>query len=95
MWTKHFLESQGYNIGAAKIHQDNKSAIHLQNNGRSNNGRTRHMNIRYFRIKDYIDSGMVCIEHLGTNDLISDFFTKPLQGNDFVRHRKVILNLPN
>ena len=33
------------------------------------------------------------IEFLGTDEMVADYFTKPLQGTKFVNFRKQILNL--
>ena len=46
LWTRYFLEAQGYGVDDAIIYQDNKSAILLEQNGRaSSTRRTRHLNI--------------------------------------------------
>ena len=75
-----------------KLFQDNESCILLAQKGRSALGkRTRAMNIRYFAIKDHIDSGQMQIAHLGTNETVADYFTKPLQGAKFFRFRDTIL----
>jgi hypothetical protein len=52
LWTRHFLKEQGYETVKSIIHQDNKSAILLEENGRaSSSKRTRHLNIRYFFVE--------------------------------------------
>ena len=49
LWTKLFLEAQGYEIKQNVIYQDNKSAILLEINGKRSAGkRSRALNIRYF-----------------------------------------------
>ena len=53
--------------------------------------RTRHMNIRYFYVKDLMDKGEVEMEYCPTQEMLTDFFTKPLQGNLFQKLKKVIL----
>ena len=93
LWTKNFLQSQGYNTGPAIIHQDNKSTITLAEKGRSTSNRTRHVSIRYFFVKDRMDSVEVKIIHTGTDDMIADFFSKPLQGALFEKHRAAIMNM--
>ena len=46
LWTRYFLEAQGYDIKDCIIHQDNKSAILLEQNGRASSSKhTRHINI--------------------------------------------------
>jgi hypothetical protein len=94
IWTTHFLESQGVRIGRTVLHQDNTSSILIERNGRrSSTKRTRHMNVRFFYIKELVDSGMVTIEHCPTSTMLGDFFTKPLQGQQFRRMRDRIMNL--
>jgi hypothetical protein len=74
------------------VHQDNKSAILLERNGkRSSSKRTRAINIRYFFITDQIAKGNVEIKYCPTNLMIGDFFTKPLQGKKFEFFRDLIL----
>ena len=50
LWTRYFLEAQGYyDVKDSIIFQDNQSAILLEKNGKaSSRKRTRHINIRYF-----------------------------------------------
>jgi hypothetical protein len=83
VWIKELLEGQGYPVKPAKVFQDNKSTIALANKGKSTSSRTRHIAIRYFFIKDRIDAGEVVIEHLGSDQMIADGLTKPLQGEAF------------
>ena len=83
IWKKHFLEEQGYNTDH-RLQQDNTSSIKLEINGRASSGkRTRHMDVRYFFIKDRVDSGELKIEYCPTTSMVGDFFTKPLQGKMF------------
>ena len=55
-WTIQFLKGQGYTV-RPNLFQDNLSTMALANNGRSNSDRTRHINIRYFFIKQYLENG--------------------------------------
>ena len=94
LWTRYFLEAQGYKVRDSIVHQDNQSTILLSENGKASSGkRTRHINIRYFFIKDRVDSGEVKIKYCPTNEMVADFFTKPLQGSQFVKLRNAIMNL--
>ena len=49
------------------------------------------MNVRYFAVKDNIEKGFLRVMHLGTNEMLGDFFTKPLQGTKFRIFRDLIL----
>jgi hypothetical protein len=92
VWSRDFLSNQGYKIDPALIYQDNKSTIALAEKGRSTSDRTRHINIRYFFVKDRIDQGEIKVQYLPTEDMIADILTKPLQGVLFRKLRKQLLN---
>jgi hypothetical protein len=94
IWTANFLDAQGIDLNETVLYQDNTSSILMERNGRnSSTKRTRHMNIRFFFIKDQVDSKRVKIEHCPTADMIADFFTKPLLGSQFRKLRDHIMNL--
>jgi hypothetical protein len=85
LWTKLFLEAQGYNVEKNIVYQDNKSAILLETTGKKSYGKqTRALNICYFFITDQVEKGITQIEHCGTDNMVGDFFTK-LQGKKFQR----------
>ena len=76
------------------MYQDNQSAILLENNGtRSSSKWTKHINIRYLFIADRVKRGELNIEYCPTGEMLTDFFTKPLQGKQFTKLRNKILNL--
>ena len=94
LWTRYFLEAQGYGVDESIIYQDNQSAILLAKNGRgSSSKRTRHINIRYFFVADRIASKEVKVEYCPTGAMIADYFTKPLQGTLFRKFRDIIMNV--
>jgi hypothetical protein len=94
LWTRYFLEAQGYATSESVVYQDNQSAILLENNGRaSSSKRTRHLNIRYFFVTDRVAAKEVAIQYCPTSAMIADFFTKPLQGTMFRKFRTQIMNL--
>ena len=95
MWTGgHFLLEQGFCVKESLLYQDNTSSILIEKNGQSSClKQTCHMNIRYFFVKDQVDSKRVCIEHCPTADMIADYFTKPLQGAPFRKLRDLIMNI--
>ena len=96
LWTKYFLEDQGYPTKATVILQDNSSAIKLEKNGHKSMGqRSRHINNRYFFITDQIAKGNVRVEYCPTDDMESDYMTKPCQGSKFDKHRSTLMNLPS
>ena len=94
LWTRLFLSAQGYDSTETIIDQDNKSTILLANHGKfSSTKRTKHIDIRYFYITDKIKKGEVKIEYCPTKDIVADMFTKPLQGQQFVKFRNAVLGI--
>ena len=94
LWTRYFIQSQGYTNTDTVVYQDNKSAILLEKNGKlSSSKRTKHIQCRYFFIKDCIEREILSVEHCPTDDMVADYFTKPLQGMKFFKFRKMIMNL--
>ena len=58
LWTSSFLMNQGYAVKNALLLQDNQAAILLQENGvLSRRKKSRHIDIRFFFIKDRISRG--------------------------------------
>ena len=94
IWTNCFLNWQGYNAKETIIYQDNEREILLKKNGKkSNSKRTKHIAIRYYFNTDRVKDGELDIEYCLTGYMVSDYFTKPLQGKQFYQFRKEIMNL--
>jgi hypothetical protein len=92
LWTKLFMEAQGYDIVKNILYQDNKSAILLETNGkRSSSKRTRALNIRYFFLADQVAKENLVIEYLSTTEMWGDYMSKPLQGKLFQKFRDAIM----
>ena len=84
VWLGHFLQEQGYKVTKTVFYQDNESAIKLETNGsQSRGGKSRHINIRYFFIKDILQKEGIEIKHCKTDRMIGDYSTKPVQGGLF------------
>ena len=95
LWTRKFIEAQGYTVNDNVVFQDNQSTMRLQNNGRrSSSKKTRHIDIRYYFITDNIRRKELRVVHCPTDQMRGDFFTKPLQGSLFRHHVSAIMNLP-
>ena len=94
LWTRYFLEHQGYKVKDTTLYQDNLSAMLLENNGKgSSSKRTRHLQIRFFFVTDMINAKQLSVEHEPTGTMVGDFYTKPLQGTAFRTFRDRILNI--
>jgi hypothetical protein len=94
LWTRYFLEAQGYGTNESIVYQDNESSILLEKNGRaSSSKRARHFNIRYFFVTDRIAAKEIAGKYCPTGDRLAEFFTKPLQGALFKKFRDQIMNV--
>ena len=94
LWIRNFLIAQGYiNLEPAIVFQDNISTITMVHKGKHIGESTRHINIRYFFIKHYLETKEVILEYLPTESMIADIMTKPLQGALFKTLRAKLLNL--
>ena len=92
IWATNFLVAQGIKIKNTIIYQDNKSAILLEKNGLKSAGkRSRHLNIRHFFVTDQIRKGIIEVKYCHTDDMISDYLTKPLHGWKFDKFRHLMM----
>jgi hypothetical protein len=80
----------GYDMLSVIVYQDNLSCMALLERGRSGGERTRHIDIRYFWLKDRLDRGEATVVHKGKEELYANVLTKPLQGSQFVYERRCL-----
>ena len=93
IWTRLFLEGQGFKVIDNVVHQDNQSAMLLARNSKMSSGKnTQHIKIRYYFVTDHIARGKVSLAYCPTDAMVADYFTKPLQGTKFRRFRAIIMN---
>jgi hypothetical protein len=82
LWTRNFLEAQGYTITDNIIFQDNMSTLSLLKNGRiSSSKRTKHIKAKYFFLQHYYTTGEIGLQCCPTKQMWADILTKPLQGS--------------
>jgi hypothetical protein len=94
LWTRQFLEAQGYGVRENIFFQDNQSAILLERNGKASSSKqTEHLNIHYSFVTDRIKKGDLSVEWCPTGDMTSDFMTKPNQGALFRKFRDQIMGV--
>ena len=64
----------------------------MEENGRNScTGNSRHIDIRYFFLKDRVDEKEISIKYCPTTKMLADFFTNPLQGNLFRFFRDILM----
>ena len=57
-----------------KLFCDNKSAVLYSNNNRSST-KLKFIDIKFLVVKERVQSGLISIEHIGTNSMIADLLT--------------------
>ena len=94
LWTRLFVEAQGFDVKENIIMQDNQAAMLLEKNGKASSGkRTKQLNVRFFFVTDRISKGEISVQWCPTEDMTGDFWTKPLQGALFRRFRDLIMGV--
>ena len=53
--------------------------------------RTRHMDIRYFTIQQWVAEDLLCLKRIDTADNFADLMTKPLGRTLFYRHMNYVI----
>jgi hypothetical protein len=93
IWARMFLEEQqGYTIDENVLYQDNQSAMKIEMNGsKSCRKQSRHIDMRYFFIKDRLELENTKVIYCPTEYMVADFFTKPLQGKLFHYLKGIIM----
>ena len=68
----------------------------MEKNGKkSSTKNTKRINVRYYFIKDQVETGGVVIENCPSEEMLGDHFTKPLQVALFRKFREEIMNIPD
>ena len=90
---RNFIEELTGKKLTINVLQDNKSTITLLKHGGPLSEATRHIQIRNFFVKDYLDRGEVQLSYCPTNKMLADGFTKPLIGRKFYEFRHEVMNI--
>jgi hypothetical protein len=89
LYIMRVLESMGLRVKKPMIlHMDNKGAIDLTHNW-SVGGRTRHVDVRYYFLRDLKEENVIRVVWIPSDDNCSDIFTKNLAGPKFEKHTAV------
>ncbi len=89
------MKSQGHKLNDdkdvihCKVFEDNSGAIEIARTQKYRM-RTKHLNIRLFHFRGYVDKGWITINPINTKDQPADILRKPLNETEFQKHRKRI-----
>ena len=76
---------------AATICYEDNDAATAMGNARKPTPRTRHIDIKYYSLSEWIEQDMIALERIDTSLNMSDHFTKPLPRALFHRHVDYIM----
>ena len=71
---------------------DNSGAVELSRDRKSCH-RSRHVDRRYFKVREYVAAGVVDVVKVSTDDNSSDVLTKVLPKDKFIKHVRRLLNI--
>jgi hypothetical protein len=75
------MEEEGYDMDPSVLYQDNMRTILLEAIGKASSmKRTKHIKVKYFYIKEKVDSDRILLKHCPTGQMWMDINTKPKQG---------------
>ena len=79
-WAAQFLELEQQ--GPTILYTDSQSAMKMLRRPEPG-ARSKHVDMRYFKIKELVDRNVVHLVHEGTDTLVADILTKPLGPEKF------------
>ena len=89
LWMKNILTDYGISQDTMVVYCDNSSAIDISKNP-VQHFKTKHIEIRYHFIRDFVERKIVCLECILTERQNAEIFTKPLDRSKFETLRQVI-----
>lgn len=76
----------------ARLLVDNSGAVELSRDRKSCH-RSRHVDRRYFKVRELVAEGLIQVEHVPTADNSADVLTKVLGVDGFLKHVGTVMNL--
>ena len=86
LWILTWLKEIGIDITTIPINIDSQGALNFANNGQFSQ-RTKHIDIKHHFIWDHLKNKDIKLQYLGTEDMIADAFTKPLERIKFEKFK--------
>jgi hypothetical protein len=78
VWMRAFLGELGYSFNAQSLLlMDSQSAIQVTCNP-EHHGRMKHLDLRFFWLRDMVNSGVIAVRYIPTTDMAADLLTKAL-----------------
>jgi histone deacetylase 1/2 len=92
IYLRRVFDFLGFKQETTMLYQDNTSTITMAHMGRGSSGtKTRHIDNKYFFIKQFLEDKTFSIKHMPRENMIADFFASPRIGQGFRRMRDIIM----
>ena len=83
-WIRTFFSELGFSLDApTQVNVDNQSAIAIAEHSIHNHRRIKHIDLRYFYVRELIASKIIKLHWLPSSDNLSDILTKALSKQTF------------
>jgi hypothetical protein len=89
VWLVQLLRDLGHSQEAPTLWCDNQSTVAMTKDPLFS-GRSKHIEARYFFIRELVEAGRIKTKHIKGTDNVADIFTKPLSQED---HHRLVMAL--
>jgi hypothetical protein len=90
IWMEQLLDELDYPMAnAPTLHMDNQSAMSVTKNP-EHHGRMKHLDLRFFWLREAVDAGQLQVKYLPTTDMPADLLTKALPRILVEQHRQAM-----
>jgi hypothetical protein len=86
LWLRKLRVDLGMDDSVIQIFTDNQASLHLLQNS-STSQRSKHIDVCYHFARERVQMGQVSFQHVSTDHMIADIFTKPLAKDKVERFR--------
>jgi hypothetical protein len=87
---RNFILTLDMTVSDLVMKVDNTAAIAIAE-GVAVSMKVKHLDIIYHFLRDHVAKNTATLEHCGTNDMVADVLTKPLDISKLLKFRKVLL----
>ena len=87
IFLRNLLAELGCPQSPTVVYEDNQATIFSLKNLGADHSRTKHIDLRYFFLREKVADGVVIIKYVSTDNNVADALTKPLSPALFERFR--------
>ena len=77
LWLRNLFAEMGYPADSLPLCMDNRSAIQVAKNP-EHHGRMKHLDLRYYWLRHTVESGVIRLQDVRSEDMVADCLTKAL-----------------